>query len=93
MGTKVVLEEEESIDSALLRLRHQQVYEYKRWTKKRYWYYEKPSELKRKRKKMAELWQVSHGPHAGASCQARLHLYIGLEALFSRSGPSNSAGK
>lgn len=92
MGRKVTVEEGESIDKALMHLRHLQNYEYKRWTKKRYGYFEKPSALRRKKRKMAEIWQIKFGPHAGASRQKRLHLFVGLAKLFSRSGPTNQAG-
>lgn len=60
MGKRVTVEEGESIDRALMRLRHLQSYEYKRWTKKRYGYFEKPSALRRKKRKMAEIWQLNN---------------------------------
>ena len=83
MVIKVIVGEDENIDTAIHRLRDKQQYEYKRWTKKRYGYYEKPSELKRKRRKMAKL----------CSGKRRLHLFIGLKELLSRNGPNNSAGR
>ena len=87
MGVKVYVRDNESIESALERFRSKESYEYKRWTKKRYGYYEKPSVLKRRRKKMAKLWQrPTH------NCQAKLHFYIGLKELFARNGANNVAG-
>jgi hypothetical protein len=75
-------------------LRQKQAFEYKRWTKKRYGYYEKPSTLKRKRKKMAKHWQdrCSSISNFKGSCQNTSHLYIGLKELFARTGTNNSAG-
>jgi len=89
MGIKIHVHDNESIDIALARLRQKELYEYKRWTKKRYGYYEKPSVLKRKRKKMARLWSKGHPESHSMNT---LHLYIGLKALFARTGPNNAAG-
>jgi len=93
MGIIVEVSNEEDIESALMRLRQKSSYKHKRWTKKRYGYYEKPSELRRKRKKMASIWQVRHGPHAGGTIKNSLQLFVGLKDLFARTGPNNSAGK
>ena len=96
VGRKVEVLDGESIERALHRLRVTQQYEYKRWTKRRYGYFEKPSALRRKQRKMAKLWtqmdaNAVPAPRQGA--QHRLHLFIGLVELFARSGPSNQAGK
>lgn len=98
MGRKIEVEDGESIDRALRRFQVAQAYEYKRWTKKRYGYYEKPSVLKRKRKKMAEIWalrertcRMLRRPEKYA--RHGLHLFLGLRELFARSGPTNAAGR
>lgn len=54
--TKIMLDETQDIDHALWRL-HQQLYvnTATRWYKKRYGYYEKPSLLRRKKRKMKRL--------------------------------------
>jgi len=100
MGKKVYLGYEEPISCALMRLRFRQRFEYKRWTKKRYGYYEKPSALRRKRLKMAKHWQNrsyaipgwrnDYKKHDRQNCS---HLYIGLTELFARTGPTNAAGR
>jgi len=87
MGVKVYVRDNESIESALGRFRRKELFAYKRWTKKRYGYYEKPSVLKRKRKKMAKLWQ-----NHIRNCKDSLHLYIGLKELFARNGSNNASG-
>lgn len=53
------------------------------WHKKRYGYYEKPSALGRKRKKMG--WLRARAPS--------LKLHIGLAEQHQRTGPSNAAGR
>ncbi len=86
---------EESIDHALLRLKVSEAYEFKRWSKKRYGYFEKPSVLRRKARKMARIWRTmeqNSRPGVG-NCKNRLHLFIGLQELFARTGPSNQAGR
>lgn len=91
MTTKVEVREDESIESALRRFRQLVRRELGRpWYKRRYGYYEKPSELRRKRKKMARLRkQVTwRGPDPG-----NLLLRIGLTELHARTGPKNAAGK
>lgn len=106
MSRKVKVKDGESIDSALNRLRRNQAYEFKRWTKKRYGYYEKPSELRRKNKKMARIWEsdrrrnekmiriwlIKGNGNIETDARNRLHLFIGLKELFARTGPSNAAG-
>lgn len=94
MSIKIEVQENENIESALRRFRRKSRCEYgKRWTKKRYGYYEKPSQLKRKRKKMASLWLTRVGLYAGRDNRCSLHLYIGLKELFDRTGANNAAGK
>ena len=98
MSRKVEVRDGESIEHALFRLRTTQAYEYKRWSKKRYGYYEKPSALRRKRQKMAKIWTLMERTDRmlrkdftpRRSC---IHLYIGLKDLFARTGPTNQAGR
>ena len=106
MGIKIEIQLGESIDSALIRLRQKERYEFKRWTKKRHGYYEKPSELRQKRKKMARLWEfvrkrnekmkrlrlMNGGISFRGPAKKELHLFVGLKELFARTGPSNMAG-
>ncbi len=97
MGRKVTVEDGESIDQALRRLRHKNAYEFKRWTKGRYGYFEKPSELRRKAAKMAEVWMLMQRSRQGSrlpdrDCTNSLHLYLSLDDLFARTGPTISAG-
>ena len=85
MSIKVELRDDESIDSALKRFNKLVKNELSRpWCKRRYGYYEKPSELRRKRKKMAWLRSGRRG---------NLLLHIGLNELYSRTGPKNAAGR
>jgi ribosomal protein S21 len=85
MSIKVEVRDDESIDSALRRFNELVQGEVSRtWCKRRYGYYEKPSELRRKRKKMAWLRSGSQG---------NLLLRIGLKELYSRTGPKNAAGR
>jgi ribosomal protein S21 len=92
VGRRIEVEEGETIDRALWRLKVSLSYEYKCWTKKRYGYYEKPSALRRKKEKMARLCQIRWGPRKGQNSRARMHLFIGLKALTARTGPINSVG-
>jgi ribosomal protein S21 len=85
MSIKVEVRDDESIDEALRRFNELVRREFQRpWYKRRYGYYEKPSELRRKRKKMAWLRSSSRG---------HLLLRIGLKELHSRTGPQNAAGR
>ena len=98
MGTKVTVQDGESIERALFRLKVAQAYEYKRWTKKRYGFYEKSSELRRKAKKMAKIWSLLETTdrtmrRESRPAKNRIHLFIGLSQLFARSGPTNEAGR
>ncbi|MBI1928012.1 30S ribosomal protein S21 [Candidatus Poribacteria bacterium] len=82
MSVKIKVREGESIESALYRFGIEVQREYgRRWCKRRFGYYEKPSALRRKQKKMAWLG-YDH-----------LWLHIGLKELFSRTGPTNAAGR
>jgi ribosomal protein S21 len=102
MARRTKVAENESIEIALLHFNTIQTYEYKRWTKKRYGYYEKPSLLRRKRKKMAQIREISRKTYekykikfqikTSKHDRNRLHLFIGLKELFARSGNTNSAG-
>lgn len=90
VGRRVEVEGGESIDSALRRLEISLQYEYRRWTKKRCGYHEKPSALRRKKKKMARLCQIRCGPCQGGTHQARWHLFMRLRTLVARTGSVNS---
>lgn len=80
MTVKVTVEDGESIDLALRKLRRKVKSEMdRRWHKRRFGYYEKPSALKRKSKKMEKLAIQSGGT---------LWLKIGLKEQFSRNGNS-----
>lgn len=75
---RVVIHDGESIESALERFNEAVHREYDRpWHKHRYGYYEKPSRLRRKRRKMRKI-----NPHG------TLKLHIGLISLFERTGPN-----
>jgi ribosomal protein S21 len=85
MSINVEVSEGESFEDALKRFNQLVRLEQSRpWHKRRYGYYEKPSELKRKRKKMRWLRSTSRG---------NLQLHIGLKELYSRTGAKNSAGR
>jgi ribosomal protein S21 len=97
VGRKVTVEDGESVDRALWRLRRKNAYEFKRWTKGRYGYFEKPSELRRKAAKMAEVWMLMQKSRRRSrlpdrDCTNSMHLYLRLEDLFARTGPTISAG-
>ena len=101
MGIRVEVQDGESIEHALRRFSEKQAFEYKRWSKKRYGYYEKPSTLRRKQAKMAMIWSMGERylcdkrawGRSGQSRNNSLHLYIGLRELFARTGPTNAAGR
>jgi len=97
VGRRVTVEDGESIDHALWRLRRKNAYEFKRWTKGRYGYFEKPSELRRKAAKMAQVWMLLQKSRRkwrlpDRDCTNSMHLYLRLEDLFARTGPTISAG-
>jgi ribosomal protein S21 len=80
MTVTVNVEDGESIEVALRKLKKKVKQETdRRWYKRRFGYYEKPSILKRKIKKMKELSIQSGG---------NLWLKIGLKEQFSKSGNS-----
>ena len=78
MAITVNVEDDESIEVALRKLKKKVKQETdRRWHKRRFGYYEKPSILKRKTKKMK-----AFSIQAGGS----LWLKIGLKEQFSKSG-------
>jgi ribosomal protein S21 len=84
MTRGISLEPDESIESALQRFAKQVARKYdRRWYKRRYGYYEKPSALKHKKDRFQEL--------PNEACR-HLWLKIGLQAQFERSGP-NAIGR
>lgn len=84
MTVTVKVEAGESIEVALRKLKKKVKHETdRRWYKRRFGYYEKPSILKRKAKKMKELSIQSGG---------NLWLKIGLKEQFSKNGNS-AAGR
>lgn len=84
MTVKVNVEAGEPIEVALRKLNKKVKHETdRRWHKRRFGYYEKPSILKRKAKKMKELSIQSGGS---------LWLKIGLKEQFSKNGNS-AAGR
>lgn len=93
VGRRIEVEDGESIDRALRRLEISLQYEYKCWTKKRYGYFEKPSALRRKKRKMAQICQIRSGPHQGANQRAYWHQFLDLKQLMARTGPINSVSR
>lgn len=95
MSVRINVEDNETLDSALSRFSHK-VYRlnYRRWYKRRYGYYEKPSVLARKRRKMRRIQQrcFSIFVLVGEPKCNGLLLYIDLPAQFARTGV-NAAGK
>lgn len=84
MSIKIEVLDGESFESALRRFDRLVRRESGRpWHKRRYGYFEKPSERRRKRKKMGRLRMVS----------GNLRLHIGLRELYAQTGPRNSAGR
>ena len=84
MPVTVKIQNDESIDLALRKLSKKVKSEMdRRWYKRRFGYYEKPSALKRKSKKMKKLTIQSGGT---------LWLKIGLKEQFSKNGGS-AAGR
>jgi len=85
MTSEIKVREGENIESAISRFRKAVQNEYgRRWYKRRLGYYEKPSVLRRKKKKMAKI-QSGRGVY--------LLLCIDQQALFSRTGPTSAAGR
>jgi ribosomal protein S21 len=85
MPAKVMVAEGEELSKALRRFRQQMSMVYGRpWTKRRFGYFEKPSVLHCKRKRMA--WRQRQA----GGC---LKLHIGLREQLDRTGPSNALGR
>ncbi len=85
MPARVVVAEGEALSKALRRFSQLVRKIYGRpWTKRRFGYFEKPSILGRKRKRMD--WRQRQ---AGGG----LKLHIGLPEQFRRTGPSNALGR
>ncbi len=83
MPLRIAVHENESIDAALRRLQRLSYHERdRRWHHRRYGYHEKPSALRRKRRKMSALARVGMHPV----------LRIDLEKMLARTGPTNAAG-
>ncbi|MGN0927224.1 30S ribosomal protein S21 [Ectopseudomonas mendocina] len=84
MTISIIIEDGEPIEVVLRKLKKKVKHETdRRWYKRRFGYYEKPSILKRKAKKMKAFSIQSGGS---------LWLKIGLKEQFSRSG-SSAAGR
>ncbi len=95
MTIKVIPDKDENISRALSRLNklvdsaHSQP-----WTKRRYGYYEKPSVIRRRRKKMR--WRQNLAKENSKRLGVKgtgLKLHIGLKAKLRRNGPNNSLGR
>jgi ribosomal protein S21 len=85
MSVKVVIGDGEELFKALRRFRELVRKAYGRpWTKRRFGYFEKPSALRRKRRRMAWRQQQTGGG---------LKLCIALPAQWHRTGPSNALGR
>ena len=90
MSITVYLQDDQNIDQALLLLNQKHYYlQATRWYKKRYGYFEKPSVLKRKRKKMKQI--LSYRNHSLSltthiAPKDTLWLKIEREQQFSRTG-------
>lgn len=95
MSVRINVEDNETLDSALSRFSHK-VYRLnsRRWYKRRYGYYEKPSVLARKRRKMRlrEQQRFSFFASLGEPKPAGLWLCIDMQAQFVRAGV-NAVGK
>jgi ribosomal protein S21 len=96
MGIEIKLRENEDIESAIKRLNDKVFRENgKRWYKRRYGYYEKPSILKRKRNKHVKILRPSVASQM-AICGmviTGLQLKIGIKEQYKRTGPNNAAGR
>ncbi len=94
MGVKIELYEGENINSAIFRFNAKLEKETaRRWYKKRFGYYEKPSALKRKRKKHVYLAKRLLVLTQVGTYRANLQLKISQKELYSRTGPTNAAGR
>jgi ribosomal protein S21 len=96
MGIEIKLRENEDIESAVKRLNDKVFREKgKRWYKRRYGYYEKPSVLKRKRNKHIDIVKPSVASQIAIYGRVitGLQLKIGIKEQFKRTGPNNAAGR
>ena len=85
MPMRVEVREGEDLTQALDRFTQLVQREYQRpWTKRRFGYFEQPSALRRKQRKMRKLQAQTAG---------RLGLHIHLDAQWRRTGPTNAAGR
>lgn len=95
MSVRINVEDNQTLDSALNRFSHK-VYRLnsRRWYKRRYGYYEKPSVLARKRRKMRRIQQrcFSIFVLVGEPKRNGLWLCIDMQAQFVREGV-NAVGK
>jgi ribosomal protein S21 len=83
MPVRIVVREDGTLEAALRRLDHVMYREVaRRWHHRRYGYHEKPSALRRKRRKMRALGRRRWPPV----------LRIDLPAMLARTGPTNAAG-
>jgi hypothetical protein len=86
VGIKIVVGEEEKIAAALARFEELRYFVYRcPWTKRRYGYYEKPSEVGRWERRLRRMrrwgWAWYH------------RFPIGLDAQLRRTGPTNAIGR
>jgi ribosomal protein S21 len=92
---RVEVREGESLSSALQRFRRQVHAAYRRpWTKRKLGYYEKPSVLRRKKKRMKRMnmTSITYAVMFGDRHWEPLRLYVGLAQQLRRSG-TLGAGK
>lgn len=90
--TKILLDNTQNIEQALWQL-HQKLYynTATRWYKKRYGYYEKPSLLRRKKRKMKLLLSYRQNRLSRSNIKTTLWLKIEYSQQFSRTG-KNAVG-
>ena len=96
MGIEIKLGENEDIESAIRQFNHKVQRENgKRWYKRRYGYYEKPSALKRKRNKHLKMVRKSVATqiYICGRVVTGLQLRIGTKKQHKRTGPTNAAGR
>ena len=85
MPMRIEVREGEDLTQALDRFTQLVQREYQRpWTKRRFGYFEQPSALRRKQRKMRKLQAHTAG---------RLGLRIALDAQWRRTGLTNAAGR
>lgn len=96
--TRVHVSDNDNISSAIFKLRRAVEAKFdSRWYKRRFGYFEKPSALERKRKKMKKLVTQSSQTRRRLpgfeDTGCGLWLEIGQRERYNRSGPSNAAGR